>query len=358
MHVDNLRCLVIKRDAVAKPGTRLKFLRGREIHVDTDWAIMKKIHAVFEPSSSRGQYLNRRHNGKGRHRRQRAPKVGYLLPLNSLSFDGTREMLGFDGYIPVCFDKAFEFFRPWGRWISDWHCHDYFAIPWTGDGDGTTGGTRRNVAPLHTDPDSFFAGHSPVRRTHAEPGFARFGSERERHLSPIEDFKIARLPIVNILRWQGRLPWSIGPACRGTLNAHTYFTLRRNLNFLNRGHCVTDRLVPERIADMSLVHHMVPLPTCHCLVVVTSQLFIGAKRFARPLGKVVSRRAALHRVKAILADGNVQFVEYRTGFDRIQYELKESVFLFRRQRVVNLLGLLCEALVISQHRFRFSIVLH
>src|SRR5258708_4712772 len=175
MQVDNLRCFVVKRDAVAKSDARPKLLRRREIHVDDDGAIMKQIHAVFEPSSSRGQYLNRRHNGRGRHRRQRAPKVGYLLPLNSLSFDGTREMLGFD--------KAFEFFRPWGRWISDWHSHDYFAIPWTGDRDGTTGGTRRNVAPLHTDPDSFFAGHSPVRRTQAEPGFARFGSERERRLS-------------------------------------------------------------------------------------------------------------------------------------------------------------------------------
>src|SRR5260370_28865414 len=135
MHVDNLRCFVIKRDAVAKPGTRLKFLRGREIYVDTDWTIMKQIHAVFEPTSSRGQYLTRCHDGKGRHRRQPAPKVGNLLPLNSLRLDDAREILGFNPDIPVRFDKAFDFFRPWRRWIHDWPRHDYFAIHWTGDSD-------------------------------------------------------------------------------------------------------------------------------------------------------------------------------------------------------------------------------
>src|SRR5258708_103578 len=80
------RCCLANCGAVGQTGTRLRFLRGGEIYVDTDWAIMEQIHAVFEPASSRGQYLTRRHARKGRHRRKRAPKVGYLLPLNCLRF--------------------------------------------------------------------------------------------------------------------------------------------------------------------------------------------------------------------------------------------------------------------------------
>ena len=100
-----------------------------------------------------------------------------------------------------------------------------------------------------------------MRRAHAEPGLARFGGEHERCLPAIEDFKVARLSIIDILRRQGWLPWSIWPARRGTLDAHTHFTRSRNLNFLNRRHGVADRLVPEGVADVGLVHQMIPLPS-------------------------------------------------------------------------------------------------
>src|SRR5438105_12481528 len=131
----NLRFFIIKRDAIAKPRARLKFLGWRDIYVDADWTIMKQIHAVFEPGGRGRQNLARRRDGKRRHRRQRATKVGYLLPLNCLRFDDAREMLGCNGDTPVRFDKAFEFFGPWHSGINDWHRHDYFAITRTGDTD-------------------------------------------------------------------------------------------------------------------------------------------------------------------------------------------------------------------------------
>ena len=103
------------------------------------------------------------------------------------------------------------------------------------------------------------------------------GGELERRLAPIEDFNVVALTLERIEDGKCRPSVGTRPRRNRAFHRHPQRGLLSGDNLLHDRHDVEGRLLPIGIADMSLVHHVVPLPIGQGVIVVVPEVDIGLK---------------------------------------------------------------------------------
>jgi len=82
------------------------------------------------------------------------------------------------------------------------------------------------------------------------------------------------------------------------------------LHLRHRGHGIHRRIIPCGVADVRLVHHVIPFAMRQLVVVVIAQLGILGKQCARLVRQVIRAHPTFRGVKVVHARGDVQFVHH------------------------------------------------
>ena len=129
----------------------------------------------------------------------------------------------------------------------------------------------------------------------------------------------------------------------------------RKLDDVDARHRVARRLLPIRVADVRLIHHVTPLAAGQLRVVAPRDLGVPIEESARAVGELVRHRASLERVLTVLGDGDVQVGEIRQRLDRVEHDLVVGVADIRAAiRLPMPLGATAQAVVLARRRVSAS----
>ncbi|MCY1172315.1 hypothetical protein D9M73_124480 [compost metagenome] len=177
----------------------------------------------------------------------------------------------------------------------------------------------------------------------------RTGTARE-HLN--EGF-LARQAIEN-----GKLRRQIiaRPRPRAAVDRDAKAVGRIEVDLGNRRHNVGTRRVPVEIADMRLVHHMVPFAAGHRVIVIIAQVVVAVKAAAHLVRFRACAGAPLFGEAGVPRRRDIHLGQVRTGAHGIEDELVKGVTLVGSQRLVDRISAAFELTPRVANALRLAIV--
>src|SRR5258708_37164433 len=172
-------------------------------------------------------------------------------------------------------------------------------------------GAQRSFAPVHAYPHTAFVFNQILilAKLNRRSGCR---SRVTKGCKPaIEDIEVPALPLEGVKRRESCLASRARPSKLRTFNSHGKLRRGWNLDLGDLGHNVQGRLIPRGVADVRLIHHMVPLAVSHSVVVTRREVRVGLKQGARARGQIVRAGAALAGIKMVSAGGDVELRDDR-----------------------------------------------
>ena len=128
-----------------------------------------------------------------------------------------------------------------------------------------------------------------------------------------------------------------GPDIGGAFNRDAKISAIRKRKIPHLGHDVALRRLPAGVADVGLVHHVLPFAAGKCVVVVIAYFLVLLEKFADLCSFGVGAGAALLDVERIAAGGNVEIIKIGAGDDGMKDEFVVRVLFIPGDDLVELL---------------------
>ena len=201
--------------------------------------------------------------------------------------------------------------------------HRHILAAYASDLHRALAGLLGGLAPIHADPNALFLLDLPLGGTQHDPGGTGNGSEIEWRLALIEYVDVMLLLIENVESRQGGIARGSRP-CRGRpFDCHSHGGRLRQFDLFHRRHDIAVRLLPHGVADVRLVHHVVPLAVEQRVVVIIPQVGVGLEQGFGLRREIVGAGASLRPVQLILARGDVEFRHLRVRLGGVKHQFEE-----------------------------------
>ncbi|OQB95516.1 MAG: hypothetical protein BWX86_01161 [Verrucomicrobia bacterium ADurb.Bin122] len=221
--------------------------------------------------------------------------------------------------------------------LRDGHLHTHG--PLAADDDHPSGIALRCVGPIDLDPVTPISADTELL---GEKNPRLFGSDLKldgarAHRKDV-DIRATRLKRIEGRQCGARV--MVRPRERAALDRHAQARFIGRSHFDEGGHRIDHRRLPVELAEVSLIHEVIPLPAGKLVVVGVGQRAILAEQLAHLRGEPIGGGAALFGEQVVATGGNVHCGDDRRGLGRMQDELEERIALLGGQHRVKLLGAL------------------